>query len=51
MTIDPPGSWRRSLSPVTSSLPSGSQSMEYPWRLGAANHSGHDYGDDDLDHG
>ena len=26
--IDPSGSWRRTLSPVVSSLPSGSQSME-----------------------
>src|ERR1022692_3656798 len=30
VTIDPSGSWRRSLFPVTSSLPSGSQSLEYP---------------------
>ena len=30
MTIDPSGSRRRILSPVVSSLPSGSQSMEYP---------------------
>src|SRR6266568_888242 len=39
VTIDPSGSWRRSLSPVTSSLPSGSQSMEYPislWPLAEA---------------
>src|ERR687888_1667014 len=37
VTIDPSGSWRRSLSPVTSSLPSGSQSMEYPigWLAGS----------------
>src|SRR6266536_3391642 len=31
MVIDPSGSWRRSLSPVTSSRPSGSQSIEYPF--------------------
>jgi hypothetical protein len=35
--IDPSGSWRRTLSPVVSSLPPGSQSMEYPigWLAGS----------------
>src|ERR1700745_753905 len=37
VTIDPSGSCRSSLAPVVSSLPSGSQSMEYPigWLAGS----------------